>query len=142
MLRYALPLLAVLAAAAAEDPWDKVRDLKGGTELRIIKRGAKQPVLAKFDELTAESLVIVVKNEQVAIPREDIDRIDYRPMAGSRVKPESNTTVKGPGDPDAKRPGPPTAYPGSSTSTSTALSIGSKPDFKTVYRRMSPLPEK
>lgn len=141
MPRLAWVLIPTLALLAADDPWNKVRDLKSGTELRIFKKSAKLLVLARFDELTADNLVVVIKNEQTAIPRDEIDRIDSRPSGGSRITRESKTTVKGPGDPEA-RPGPPSAYPGQSTSTSTGLSIGGKPDFETVYRRPLPAPKK
>jgi hypothetical protein len=83
--------LLALALFAADDPWTKVRELKSGTELRIYKRNAKQPLLAKMDQATEESLVIVVKNEQVAVPKEEIDRVDHRPAGGSRVTRESTT---------------------------------------------------
>ena len=84
MFRILLLLLAAASAMAADDPWVKVRDLKSGAELRVYKKGSPQPVLAKMDQLTDENLIVVVKTEQVAIAREQIDRIDYRP-AKSRI---------------------------------------------------------
>jgi hypothetical protein len=132
MLKAALFLLAVTVAFAADDPWDKVRKLKSGTEVRIVKQGAPQPVLGKFDEATEESLIVVVKNEQVAIPRDKIDRIDYRPPGGSRVTKETKTTQEAPGEKPAP-PGVPQNPSGSSSSSS--VTIGSKPDFETIYRR-------
>jgi hypothetical protein len=134
--------LLALALFAADDPWTKVRELKSGTELRIYKRNAKQPLLAKMDQATEESLVIVVKNEQVAVPKEEIDRVDHRPAGGSRVTRESTTktnTVANP-SPDQQRPGGSVASPSSSSSTN--FSIGSKPDFETIYRRLPPAPKK
>jgi hypothetical protein len=38
-----LTMVAALALNGAEDHWDKVRELKSGTELRIQKRNAAQP---------------------------------------------------------------------------------------------------
>ncbi len=132
-----LLLLGSLAAFAAEDPWTKVKDLKSGTELRIFKKGVSQPVMAKMDEATDESLKVVVKNEQVAIPKNQIDRIDSRPVSGkATTRSETKTT-----DPDTT-PGPPghgSRTPG--TSSSTSLSLG-KPDFETVYRRPAGPPKK
>lgn len=99
MLKFTAFLLMALAVFAADDPWTKVSAVKSGTELRILKRGSKQPVLAKMDELTESSLIVIVKNEQVAIPREEIERIDARPaQAGSRVTKETKTSreVAGP----------------------------------------------
>ena len=131
-------LLTVLSVFAADDPWTKVRELKSGTELRVFKKGSTQPVLAKMDELTDDNLVVVVKNEQVAIARNQIDRIDYRPpQPGGRVTAKSETKAT---DPDTT-PGPPghgSRTPG--TSTSSGLVIGSKPDFETIYRRPAPPP--
>jgi len=134
-MRTSVLLLAIagVAAFAAEDPWAKVKEVKTGTEIRVFKKNTPQPVVAKMDELTDDNLVIVVKNEQVAIPRDQIERIDARPsQPKSRVttKTESKTT-----DPDTS-PAPP-GYHGNTpgTSTSTSVGIGSKPDFETIYRR-------
>ena len=122
MLGALLLLLGAVLAFAAEDPWTKVRELKSGTELRIYKRGVKQPVAARMDELTNDNLIVVVKNEQVAISRDEIDRVDYRPaQTGSRVKTETKVTRNEP-DP---RP-------------SSGLAIHSKPGFETIYRRPAP----
>jgi hypothetical protein len=128
-------LLLVLALAAAGDPWEKVRELKSGQELRIYRKGVPQPILAKMDELGEESLRIVVKDEQKAIPRAEILRIDARPAGkNSRVKAESETTTTDP----ARDPGMPDVpgrlkTPG--TSSSGGLSVTGKPDFETVYRK-------
>jgi hypothetical protein len=133
-------LLAATTAFAADDPWAKVRDLKGGTELRIYKKGAAQPVLAKSDDVTGDNLMVVVKNEQVAIPKDQIDRIEYRPTKpGGRLTTETKSQ---PTEPDTT-PGPPghgSTVPGSSTSTN--VSIGSKPDFELIYKRPIPPPKK
>src|SRR5579864_286909 len=89
-------LLSASLVFAADDPWAKVKDLKTGTELRITKIGAKQPIMAKMDELTDENLLVIVKNEQTAIPRDRIERIDARPAGkSSRVTTESKTTTEG-----------------------------------------------
>jgi hypothetical protein len=120
---------------AAEDPWAKVRDIKSGTDLRIYKKGVKQPVIAKMDEATDDKIIVVVKDEQVAIPKDEIDRLDARPaQTGSRITKETKVSTT-----DATRSASPrdavtgSATPG--TSSSTSMSIGSKPDFQTVYRR-------
>ena len=141
MSRLLLFLFTALLAFAADNPWAKVKDLKTGTELRIFKTKAKQPILAKMDELTDESLVVIVKNEQTAIPKEEIDRIDYRPpQTGSRVTRESKTTTTTTDlpEPVGPRPTPGASVPG--MSSSSGVSIGSKPDFETIYRRAPTLP--
>lgn len=124
-------LLTAITIFGAEDPWAKVRQLKSGAELRVYKKGAKQPMLAKMDEVSEEKLIVVLKNEQVAIDKDQIGRIDYRPsQSGSRVKTESKSTTE---SPDTKAP---------SSSTSTALTVQSKPDFETIYRRPPPTVQK
>lgn len=132
-----------MTALGADDPWGKVRDLKTGTELRIYKKEARQPVLAIMDEATDQRLIVVVKNEQIAIAKSDIERIDYRPpRPGGRVTKETRTTQTD-GASEAKAgPQPQGTRGGPSSSTSTSFGIQSKPDFETIYRRASPAPQK
>ena len=132
-------LFAASAAFAADKSWDKVRDLRSGTEVRIFKKSSKQPVIAKVDEATDENLVVVLKNEQVAIPKEDIDRLDARPSAGSRITRESKTTSEMKTDSGRRTPGD---NAGPTMSSSSNVSIGSKPDFETVYQRTAGGPPK
>ncbi|MBZ5724485.1 MAG: hypothetical protein LAP87_05765 [Acidobacteriia bacterium] len=128
--------LCAAAAMGAGDPWTKVRDLKSGTEIRVFKKGSATPVLGKIDELSDDNLVIVLKNEQVAIPRDQIDRIDARPPGG-RVAKESKTTVS---EPDATPRPQQRTTPGESTSSN--VTIHGKPDFETIYRRATGAPKK
>jgi hypothetical protein len=126
---------AVSVCGGADDPWAKVRELKSGTEVRIIKKPPKAPVLARFDELTDDNLIVVVRNGQVAIPRDQIDRIDARPAKpGGRVTKETRTSQTNPAA-EPPKPGPyaGTGVPGSNTSSS--VNYEGKPDFETVYRR-------
>ena len=83
-----IPLLVFTAilTCGADDPWAKVKDLKTGTELRVYKKGASQPLLVKMDELTDENLVVVNKNAQVAIAKDQIDRVDFRPAKPRMTK--------------------------------------------------------
>jgi hypothetical protein len=135
--------IALIAAAVAllgvEDPWAKVRDLKAGAELRILKRGTPKPVMATFDQLTDEKLVVATKTEQIAISRDEIERIDYRPASGGKgVKVESSTKSKD--DPGAAaRPQPYGNRSGQSIESNTTIGSG-KPDFETIYRRTVTLP--
>lgn len=133
-MRFAMALLFCTLLAAAEDPWMKVRQLKSGTELRIFRKGSAQPLMAKLDEATEDHLAIVWKNTQQAIPKEDIDRLDYRPPStGSRVTKETRQTTESP------EKSAPSRVPGASIvpsqSSSSSVSIGGKPDFETLYRR-------
>jgi len=139
MSRIALLLITAALAAGtatgAEDPWVKVQALKSRAELRIYKKGAREPLMATLDEADGERIVIVVKNQQLAIPKEDIDRLDARMVVKEPRKFVKETTSKVT-EPDYT-PHPPAgpAVPGESTSTSFSHSSTSKPDFETVYRR-------
>ncbi len=119
--------------AVAENPWDKVKELKSGTELRIYKKGV--PILAAMDEATDDRLLVVVKNEQMAIDRDDIERVDARARS-SRVTKETRTTMDTTSNPPSVGPQPRGSRPGAPGSSSGAsYGVGSKPDFETVYRR-------
>ena len=134
-------LLAAVTAFAADEPWTKVRDLKSGTELRIFKKGGMHPILAKMEEANPDSLIIVLKNEELAIPKDQIDRIDYRPLkTGGRVTKETRSTVE---TADAKTAAEsPNNVPGETTSSCTNYVFNSQPDFQTIYRRPPPEPKK
>jgi hypothetical protein len=133
-----LLLLAASAAFAADNPWDKVKELKSGAEIRIVRRGVAQPIEAKLDEVRDDAVVVVVKNEQKAIPKDEIDRLDARPKVGSRVTRESKSTTEAPDTKPAAGMDHGPQVPGQSYSS--GLSVGSKPGYETVYRRLSPGP--
>jgi hypothetical protein len=122
-----------LTLFAADNPWDKVRELKTGTELRILKKGSRQPVIGSMDEANDERIVVVIKNEELAIQKDEIDRIDCRPATKSRVSKETRVTQS---DSTQTPPvGPQGSQNGPSTSTTTSYGGASKPDFVTIYRR-------
>ena len=126
--------LAALAFAADDGGWSKVRDLKGGTELRVIRKGAKSPLIVSFDEAFDDRLSVATKTEQISIPKDEIERIDYRPPRTSprTVKDTITSTSKGN---DGTRPGP-EAHPSPPGQTySTNATLNGKPDFETIYRR-------
>lgn len=138
MSRSLILLLAAATLFAADDPWTKVKELKSGTEIAIFRKGAAKPLEVKLDEARDDVLVIVNKSQQVAIPREEIDRLDYRPK-GRKVTSEIKHTV---GQPDPTPPvgmdhGP--AVPGNTYSSGISWT---KPGFETIYRRPSPAPKK
>jgi len=141
MRTLALVLLAAVTAFAADDPWTKVQNLKSGTDLRIFKKGGMHPILAKMEEANLDSLIVVVKNEELAIARDQIDRIDYRPLkTGGRVIKETRETVE---PADAKTAAEsPNNVPSETVSAGTNYVINSQPDFQTVYRRPPPPPKK
>jgi hypothetical protein len=139
MTKFLFVLLAASAVFAADDPWAKVKDLKSGTELRVYKKGTAQPILAKSDEVTEDNLIVVVKNEQIAIAKDLVDRIDYRPNKDSRITSETKSRQT---EPDPV-PGPPgRVSPVPDTSTSTSVGIGSKPGFELIYKRPAAAPKK
>lgn len=118
---------------AAEEGWDKLGELKTGTELRVYKRGTKQPMTARFAEASPERLMVIVKDEQTSVAREEIDRVDYRPQSGLKLTRENKSSVNVPAEErSGPRPGPAPETP--RTSTSSGFSI-SKPGFETIYRR-------
>ena len=132
MTRTILLLLASAATAlcAADTSWDKVKDLKSGTEIRIYRLSDPTPIEAKFDEATDEHIVFVVKKEQKSIRKDQIVRLDYRPKPGSRTT-ETKTTNSSPDTtpPAGMAHGP--QVPGQSSSTN--VSFG-KPAYETLYR--------
>ena len=125
-----LLLLASLAAFGADDDWAKVKALKTGAELRVYKKGSKQPISAQLGELTDDSLVVILKKAETAIPKDEIERIDARPSSGNRWT--KNKTAKDSVGPDGSQ----------SSSESLGYSIGYKPDFETVYRHSPAAPNK
>ena len=145
MCKIAVLLCAAAVAFGADDPWAKVKELKTGTELQVYKRGSAQPLSVKMDELTDENLVVINKNAQVAIPREQIDRIDARPGGKARTITDTATAEKdAASDPRSNIPGP-NQPPGAMHAPSTTTTSGvtwSKQGFETVYRRTAGSPPK
>jgi len=135
--RILFTLLAAAALFAADDPWAKVKELRSGSDLHVFKKGAAQPIAAKMGDLTDDNLVVVIKNEQIAIPRDQIDRIDYRPPAGKIVTEMKSKTT----DPD-QRPSPAYGSRVPQTQTTSSVNLVSRPDFETIYRRTPPAPKK
>ena len=132
MKRIVLLLLTAMAALAAEDPWVQVRELKSGTELRIYRVNTKEPFLAKLDQASDESLIVITKNGQVSIPKEDIQRLDCRRVPPHRRVKETRADRK-----IAPKGAETTSntIPGATTSVKTRLDIPSKPGFEKIYAR-------
>jgi hypothetical protein len=135
MIRVWMVCLLSGLGLAAQDPWTKVRELAPGAEIRIYKTDGKPPVQAKFAELTNDNLVVVVKNEQLAVARDAILRLDARPEK-KRVRTESRSTSYDPGsDGSLARPQPRGTRPGPGTSTSSGVTFEGKAEFETIYTR-------
>jgi hypothetical protein len=126
-------ILAAAVLLGADGSWTRVKDLKSRAELRIYKKGTREPISATFNDANDDRLIVVVKNEQIAIPKEDIDRLDARPAAAPRkLNVDKTEKVTDPDPVPSPRSGPP--KPGESTSSNVSFG-GSKPDFETIYRR-------
>jgi len=136
MIRRYLSISALaIAAVAADDPWDKVVNLKHGAEIRIYKKGAKEPLVAKFDEADAERVLIVSKDSQMAVAKDDMERLDARPQPKTPPRKSSTSTTGKTTDPDYT-PHPNAGVPVPGTSYGSSVSLGSgKAEFETVYRR-------
>jgi len=142
MLKSTLFVCVAMTALAADNPWDKVCELKSGTEVRVYKRGGKPPVVAAMGDCADDRLIVVVKNEEIAIEKDEIDRLDYRPTKGSRSIKETKTVTTDSAQQTGVGPKPQGSASGPTTSTTSSYSIGSKPDFETLYRRPPPPPKK
>ena len=134
-MRFHLTLFIAAASVMAADDWLNVVKLKSGTELRILRDGSKQPLVAQMDHATDDSLFIATKKEQTVIPKDEIQRIDCRPKGGSRMAKQSTLTSPGTGNPSPSEQRVGGGPPAPSHSASTSMSIGTKPDFETIYRR-------
>ena len=140
-MRTVLLLIAAIATAfAADDSWTKVKDLKSGTELRIVRDGAKQPLLAQMDHATDESLYIATKRSSSSVPKSEIT---------SRLPPAPNRQSANEAEHGQEQTGRQSfaigaalggRLAGPSSSASSSVSIGSKPDFETIYRRIPGAP--
>ena len=136
--------LLLAFALLAPDAWDKVKDLKGGSEVRIFKAGVKQPVIGLLEDAEDDRVLLVVKNEQVSIPKRDIERLEARP-AKSRVKVQGETKstekVAGSSGVSQERMQRNPPQSGGNTSTSTGVTVSGKPEFEVIYRRTAAKPD-
>jgi hypothetical protein len=137
-------VLSAVAAAlcAADNTWSKVQELRHGTEIRVLKKGVREPILATLDEANAERILIVTKTAQLVVAKEDVDRLDARPArpAASR-KPAVESTAKTVEPDYTPRPQGSSQVPTTSYGSSVNFG-GSKPDFETIYRRPPAAPAK
>jgi hypothetical protein len=142
MTRLVFICFAALTLLGADDPWLKVQALPNRSELRIYKKDAREPLTVILADANEERIVVVDKKTQLTIHKEDIDRIDARPVTPPGQKPAVTSTEKRE-DPDyTPRSGPSTGPALPTTSSSSNMSFGgNKPDFRTVYLR-PPTPAK
>jgi hypothetical protein len=97
MWRLAIPLLVCSigpdADKEASDPWDKLTNIKSGSDLRIYRKGAAEFTAAKSAYVTERKVVVIIKNTETAIDKNEIDRVESRPPAGkpAQTKTYENT---------------------------------------------------
>ena len=137
MKAYALGLILLSLAFAADDPWTKVKELQSGTEVKILKAGVKDTLSGTFSEADDERLIVVIKNTQMAMDKRDVLKLEARPKAAKKVATQTTTKNL---DPSAElaKPKPPTpgARPTPDTqSSSTSFSYGDKPGYEIIYRK-------
>jgi hypothetical protein len=139
-----LTVATAIAFAADDGGWAKLRDLRGGTELKIWQHGSEQPLSAKFSDATDDKLLVVVKKEEIAIPKARIERVDYKPSGKSKPTVSKTTKVSEPGVPDVTKSPDPVGGPSHPASgepeysSSTSVAFGGGPGFETIYRRTTP----
>jgi hypothetical protein len=121
VLRFAGLFIACALGWGADDPWQKVKDLKTGSDIRIFRIGSAKPIEAKSGVVTDDKVVVALKKEDVAVNKSEIDHIDYRPPR-TRVKTESAQTT--------------TDGNGTNNSWSSGMSW-SRDGWQTVYQRKS-----
>jgi hypothetical protein len=129
--------LLILSSVSAEDTWSKVKALKSGTEIRVFQLGTKEPLVGKIDEADEERIVLALKNEQKAVAKADVERLEARPTGG---RPVTKTSTVKREDPSAELAKPKVPVPGSSatpalSSSSSSVTFGTKPGFELVYRK-------
>ena len=138
--------IAVILLAATCTCWRQItrgprsRPCRTGPSCASTNKGVRDPITATLADATEERIVVVAKNKQTTIAREDIERIDARPVEPKK-KPEAGATTQTTADPDlAPRLG--AGPPMSTTSTSSGMSFGgNKPDFKTIYTKPPAAPK-
>lgn len=91
MWRLAVWCIACAIAWGAEGSWQRVKDLKIGSDIRVYKKGSTKPMSAKAAGASNDKLFITIKKEQSAIDKAEIDRIDYHPPGSKPAKSETRT---------------------------------------------------
>jgi hypothetical protein len=127
-----LLLLTAMASFAADDSWAKVRELKRGVELRVYTANTKEPIRATFDQASDESLIVITKDGQLSILKDDIERVDRRREPPRPIVKETQVDRK-----IAAKGAEVTSntIPGATTSVKTRVDIPSKSAFETIYDR-------
>ena len=92
MWKLAALWMACAIAWGAEASWQKVKDLKIGSDIRVFRKDATMPVSGKSGGVTDDKLIIMIKKHQVSIDKADIDHIDYHP-SWKAEKTESHSVV-------------------------------------------------
>lgn len=125
-------LVSAMLSTAADDPWAKVKDLKSGTAIRVVRTGEKSAVEAEFLDLTDERLILAIKKTQTSILREEIDRIEARASQKSYQR-DSKVTNTDPNQQLARpTPGRPVTPPLQSSGSGVTFT---RPGYELVYHK-------
>lgn len=131
----ALLFSSALLVFGADDAWKRVRDLRSGVEVKVLKVGEKNPINARFDEANDERLLLVVKNAQTSIAKEDVLKVEARKQESS-VRREQKTTNT---DPNQQLSQPRVPNPGQRATPALQESSSgvtfSKPGFELIYEK-------
>lgn len=129
-------VLGLTGLFAADDGWGKVKSTESGTELRIKRVGKLPTLVANLDEVTDESVIVTTKTEQISVPKEEIERIDFRKGSRGRQVTRQVTNDNTPLDKEAARPKPgPARTPGPVGSSSSSVTMGGKPSYELLWKR-------
>jgi hypothetical protein len=90
MWRIAALCMAWTMAWSADDGWQKMKELKAASDIRVFKNGSTKPISAKVVGATDDKLLVTLKNAEVAIDKIEIDHIDFHPPRSKPVKSESS----------------------------------------------------
>lgn len=132
---FALSVFAGPADSPKED-WRTVMAIPSGMELRIFKTDGTPPIVALMDEANDERIVIVIKNEQQAVYRSEIERVESRAKEAGRTTRQTWVS-KNQGDKNAPTPYTSKNTPGPATTVSNKVTFGSKTPYALVYQRPS-----
>ena len=122
-----LSLGLVAALPAQDDPWARMRALVSGVDLRITTDQAK-PALFKLEAVREDAVIVIRKNEMIALPRAGIIKIELR-MPGALKRTQAHAQTRVPNTPDG-RP---------NKTTSAGITVHSRDgDYLIIYRRGDP----
>jgi hypothetical protein len=130
-------LFAAAFAAEPEDDWKKVMALSRGTEVRLTGPGIKSTLEGKVDQVNDEAIVLMLRNEQRSVLKEEIATLDFRNVTATRKltkdsKVSTDDTSANPIPPRQRLPGQ-SAVPRNMSST-TSVTLPTRAPWEPLYR--------